>query len=486
MYSTGDDLPARDSAMTASAPSASRSPAVLEPFAFWMLVAIVAWAPFPIGSNHPWSWTVLAILVAADWMLVVGSRFHEPDKTFDQLVPLLGPILLASAALLWAFVQTLPVVPAAWAHPVWDMEAETIGAPVGAVVSLNPWRSLTEIVKLLTYVTAAGASYLISTRRDRARLLLECIVAIVALYAGYALLLDRIGTSQLHILYPFIAPGGSIAGPFVNRNNFATYAGIGAVCAIARLAADAGEHIRTGRGFRQAALDALNFLLGRRAFLAVAVVLTVSGVIASASRAGFLSLVVGSVAMLVVAVGAVWRRGSALKSLAIVSTLAGALLLLVSLNGDVLFSRLGELADTGGSDQTRLELWAATWRMIGNAPFLGLGLGTFENAYPLYADHALPFAIDKAHQDYLELAAGLGLPAAAAWLGALLWSAIICAAGAFRRRRDRTYAIAAFGAAVLVAVHSAFDFSMQIPAVALVFAIVLGLGLAQSFPTRDT
>jgi O-antigen ligase len=92
--------------------------------------------------------------------------------------------------------------------------------------------------------------------------------------------------------------------------------------------------------------------------------------------------------------------------------------------------------------------------------------------------------MDKAHNDYLEFAAGLGLPAAIAWWTA--WTLLIadCLRGVFRRRRNRQFVILAVGASVLVAVHSAFDFSLQIPAVAFFYAALIGIGLAQSRSTQ--
>ena len=38
-------------------------------------------------------------------------------------------------------------------------------------------------------------------------------------------------------------------------------------------------------------------------------------------------------------------------------------------------------------------------------------------------------------------------------------------------------------ATALVALHSLVDFSLQIPAVAIMYATILGIGYAQAFPT---
>jgi RsiW-degrading membrane proteinase PrsW (M82 family) len=37
-----------------------------------LLILILAWAPFPYGSNRPWAQSVLALLVGALLMLWVG------------------------------------------------------------------------------------------------------------------------------------------------------------------------------------------------------------------------------------------------------------------------------------------------------------------------------------------------------------------------------------------------------------------------------
>jgi O-antigen ligase len=152
----------------------------------------------------------------------------------------------------------------------------------------------------------------------------------------------------------------------------------------------------------------------------------------------------------------------------------------ILINNEKLGQRFAAVVDGGTADDVRLELWATAVRMIESAPWQGLGLGTFQDAYPLYAQKIYPFLMDKAHSDYLELAAGVGLPAAiCCWL-AMAWLGVHCLRGAFARRRDRLFAVTGFCALVLVAVHSAVDFSLQIPVVGLSFATLLGIGLAQS------
>src|SRR6185437_8278135 len=167
---------------------------------------------------------------------------------------------------------------------------------------------------------------------------------------------------------------------------------------------------------------------------------------------------------------------------------AGAMLVLAvilfSVNGDSLQSRFHDLVEAGGVDGVRAALGESASRMIADSPWLGLGLGTFERGYPRYASQVYPFVMDKAHNDYLEFAAGVGLPAAIAWWAGLGWCVWFCVRGVLVRRRNRIYAMAAIGATVVIAFHSLFDFSLQIPAVALTYSAILGMGLAQAIPTR--
>jgi O-antigen ligase len=191
--------------------------------------------------------------------------------------------------------------------------------------------------------------------------------------------------------------------------------------------------------------------------------------------------------MTVLAFAMVMNRRQAINRWTGIAIVAIALcaLALFQLNGAALKNNLTELAPGDNALGLRNMLWAAAVHMIWDAPQLGIGLGGFEHAYPLYADHVYPYNIDKAHNDHLELAVGWGLPAAIAWWGALLWLAVKSARGVLTRRRDQIYPLIAVGATVLVAVHSIFDFTLQLPAVALIYVLILGCGVAQSFSSRS-
>ena len=453
--------------------------------AFWLMIVLVAWAPFPLGSNRPWAWTLLVFGAVAAMLIWVAAKWKKPASALAHLRPLAGPIALGSLALVWGLVQITPLVPASWAHPVWVIAADALGHPLPATISINPWRTGTELMKLAVYGIVVLLTAQLARRAERAAILLAALVAIGAFYGAYSVGLGLAQTSQYQLLYPSVGyDTGFITGPFVLHNSFATFMGLLALCALAKLFSQGHETIMVGRGIRQFLLTLVQFVFGRGVWLVVAVLLIVSMLITTASRAGTLASLVGLFTLLVLSSMIAGQRSTTRWAYAGILAIGLITIILFLVNGDSLQERFNQLVEAGGIDEIRQALWASAERMIGDAPWLGLGLGSFENAYPMYADKVYPFVMDKVHNDYLELAAGWGLPAAIAWASAIGWCALLCVRGVFVRRRHRIYPLIAAGATALIAFHSAFDFSLQIPAVALTYAVILGMGLAQAFPTR--
>ncbi len=456
----------------------------LERTSFVLFLAALAWAPFPFGSNRPWSWSLLSLLVAVCWLLWLGSVWSNPPAVRGLASGLAWPFALAGLALLWGVLQVVPLVPQAWTHPVWQLADGVLGTHAPAVVSLDPWRSETELMKLGTYVMAAWLARVFAARAERARILLDVLIAIGAFYAVYALIMASLGIAQFNVFYAAPATNHDMSGPFVNHNSYATYAGLVALCAGVRLVNTGSDLVTAALGPRHFVLTLLQYLFGRGVPYLAAAALALVTLIVTASRAGNFAALAGMASLLALAIAIGVRQSRLVWVGAVGFVVFAAVAALFVANGDALAVRLDDMADGGVQDNTRLMLWSAAARMIEDAPLLGLGLGTYQTAYPMYSDTMLPFVMDKAHNDYLELAAGWGLPAALLWWSALAWLAVLCARGVFVRRRHQLYPMLAVGATVLVGVHSVFDFSLQMPAIALTYAAILGLGIGQAFPTR--
>jgi O-antigen ligase len=131
-------------------------------------------------------------------------------------------------------------------------------------------------------------------------------------------------------------------------------------------------------------------------------------------------------------------------------------------------------------DQSRLSIWRDAMGLIERHPLFGTGLGTFPVAYTSVQTAFLGQFVNHAHNDYVELASDLGLPAALV-LFASFFFVLARAARTFRnsmRNLDRAIALGCVGSLVAILLHSLTDFNLYMPANALIFSVVLGLGIS--------
>lgn len=115
----------------------------------------------------------------------------------------------------------------------------------------------------------------------------------------------------------------------------------------------------------------------------------------------------------------------------------------------------------------RFAWWGAAWRMAADAPWLGVGPGTFHYALPAYAGGPRALGTPSAHQHLLETAAERGWVYAAVWFGGL---AVLLRRAAPSRR---------FGPLAAL-VHGFFSQSLSTPAVYWLFCLCASWALPES------
>jgi O-antigen ligase len=133
----------------------------------------------------------------------------------------------------------------------------------------------------------------------------------------------------------------------------------------------------------------------------------------------------------------------------------------------------------------RAAIWKQASGIIRDYPAVGTGLGTFAVAYRRYQTSSLDLLIDHAHNDYVEVTTDTGILGAALLfipIMGLLIKMILAYAGA-RSAYRRSVLLACIGGATALLVHTTMDFNLQIPANALLFAVVLGIGSKATYST---
>lgn len=454
-----------------------------------VLVAVfVGLSCFWLGSNRPLAWSLNAV-VAGGLLgltcvsLVLEARRH-PELTMAKLAV---PITLFCLGLSWAVMQIIPVGSSIAGHPAWQVAADALDRKVSSTISINPSETVWAILRYLTAAAVLLSVYVLSRSVRNAQIILRTFAILAALAALYGLL--RLSLSLDKILWFDEPDSGYLTSGFINRNSAATFFGMGFLVGLGLVIQQVRTLLQstTGESGRETVRKMSDALAGKLGFDLVIFVLMLVALLATGSRAGISFTIVAAVFMvLLYGVRSRARHRSAGSGSAwalVIFAIAVLMLGVFELSGARL---MGRLLNQGLESGARFETYAQTSEAIRDYLFLGSGLGTFQDVFTAYRLELSPgrHVWDKAHNDYLELILGLGLPAAMLVLMSYVSLFFKVTRGFFTRRRDTHYSAIAAAACVLVGFHSLLDFSLQIQANTLAFAMLLGLGLAQSWSPR--
>ena len=444
------------------------------------LLAVVALAPLPFASNRPWSWSLLSLTVGVLTVLWAVAALRDPEAVGAPWRRIWPFVVIFAAIVGWIVAQAATWTPEAWHHPLWRQAGEALGAPLAGSVSIDREQTLAALMRLLAYAGVFWLAVQLGRAPARARTIVWTVALAGFAYSVYGLVIEFTGSNTI-LWYQRWAYADSLTSTFVNRNAFATYAGLSLVAALGLLL----DEIRRGSG---GDLDAapglvwwLESLPSRLGALALMALVIGSALLLTDSRGGLLSSLVGIV---VLVAGFVAVPGS--RPIVAGGIAAGAALFVVAivgLSGDVVLSRFDQAFDAAVERST---VYVLVSRAVLENPWLGTGYGTFERAFPLIRDITIKsdFVYDKAHNTYIEFAYEAGVPAFALMIGLLGALTGLCVRGIRRRSHFRVYPCIGVAAAALVATHALFDFGVQMPAVAVTFCLLLGAACAQSWPTR--
>ncbi len=431
----------------------------------WGLRVLVEW-------QFSWKRCPVALCLAGLFVLGVWQLVPLPRETLGRLAP-------ATAGL---YDRLLPgqdeVFPGGEAR-------EAVRPPVGSTISVYPTATRQELARLLAVVLLFAAVR--NNIASRAAFWRFSVVAAAngALLAAFALI--QFFTSSHHVLYWTWPSAGQVFGPFICRNHFPYYVN---VC----LGLGAGLLIRPGarrqarprsrslpdtpnwwEQVRLACGNALSELLADPwalwAVLGLAVML--AGVAFSLSRGGLLALLGGVFVCL--ALRRAWSPGSSGARYVFLALVLGLMLGVWFGLGSV-ETRLATLWQGNSFNASRLSLWSRVWPLAGEYPLWGTGYGTFLYVEPLTRTSPTQVGLvyDHAHNDYLEvlLEGGvIGLVLALAALGLVFWLGY----RAWNRHQGSRAAGLALGGLfglTTVAVHSAGDFGLHVPAIAVLVTVL--------------
>ncbi len=441
---------------------------------FACYLALLVWAPIPLGSNRSWSGALLALwtLALALWWL---AGFIRGRHSYPSILHESRPMLLCALLwLLYVWLQLLPlpiemlklISPQA-AH--WHIAAAAPAAVSMAPLTLDAYATLEGACKSTAYIAFFALSLILLRDRDRIRYAAYTLIASGVLQALYG------GMSSLQSL------GDVATGTFVNRNHYAGYltmclsVGIGVL-----IASLSGEQNQSwGRFFR----NLLQWVITPKMALRLGLVIMVVALVLTRSRMGnssfFISmLITGAIGLLLA------KRAT--KSMVIL------LISLVAIDVFIVGTYFGtrrvveRIAQTTVQTEDRDEVAGYALNMWKDYPVFGSGLGSFAAVFPRYSEAGTPASYTYAHNDYLQFGTETGV-LGLSLLGLMVAMSFAAALRAQYLRRDplmRGLSFAAMMGIIALMIHSAVDFNLQIPANALSFMVVLAFAWISLYHDR--
>jgi O-antigen ligase len=278
-----------------------------------------------------------------------------------------------------------------------------------------------------------------------------------------------------------LPPDSRPLGPFSSKNHYAGWmlmalaVTMGYLCALlehAGIAGSPGSRERAG-GRRAGRAPMIVFLCAATAM--------VLALVETRSRAGILCLVVA-----VVALGGLvmCRRVSTRARMVVATPLVLLPLMGIMVTGvQPLIGRFS--VDSWSTAHGRLPIWRQVIAIARDFPIAGAGFNAYQSVVPFYPSPDLDEPYEGAHNDFLQLAAEGGL---------LVGIPALAAAGFFVRETRRRFRESSddgvtrwlrVGAVVgmsLIAMQETVEFSLQIPANAVLFVVLAAIAVHRPAP----
>jgi len=406
------------------------------------------------GAVEPWALAVFELLIVG--LMALWCVKMIALKRVSLCIP--STSLPLGALVLFGIIQSVGFTDGTGQRTGLSVDIEATRATVFAVFFLFAW-----------FLIAVD----VLDNKKRRHTIVGFIIVYGVVMALFALVQHFTWNGRLYWLRPLTSQDSSPFGPFVNRNHFAGYMEMLSPLPIAMIITRAGRR------------DSQLMYVFATTMMSLAAVV-------SLSRGGMISLVAEMIFIVIIGAGRTNQRTSSSAS-TVLRPAALILLLIGSISAGIfwagperIINRITGQSTTGETQRSetffssRGWIWRETVSMIAANPILGVGLGAYETAYPIYSSDdgssilGKSVSVDRAHNDYLQIFSDCGVVGAAlaVWFIVLIFRAV--ARG--KRSRDplrRALAIGGGTGIFGLLVHSLVDFNLQLPANAVLFLLLL-------------
>ena len=447
-------------------------------FKFFLFAILLA--PVPFGANHPWAWSLYALLLALFGLIASVAVLSGRTNNQITIQPVKYPLFLICIPIGWSLLQLSDFAPDSWVHPFWQLVAGPLPVAVQAHISLTPQETATALMKLGSYLLVFFISLQFNRHSENAALTFNSLAYAGLVYAIYGLVI-YLGQFNSLLYFETWAPMNAVTSTFINRNTYATYAGLTLLASLPLLFGKMQSSFQHGMNSNYGRQYFFENVLVRGWFPLLLMITIMTALFLTKSRGGFSSTGLAILTFLSILLLSRKIKNN-VAVLLLMGVLCSAFWGVLARSGDELIDRLDA---TFVDNEDRLLVYDILAKANAENSWLGVGYGSFEKSFRLYRDETIVGYFDKAHNTYLENIFELGLLQASALFIAIFLVALICLRGVWVRRRNWIYPAIGFSASILVGAHALVDFSLQIPAVAFTYSLMMGAAVGQSLPTRQ-
>lgn len=376
---------------------------------------------------------------------------------------------------LYAFFQTASFDWNVFANANWGYASELLKSDNNSI-SVSPSQTRWAIIQTVSpFIVFISVLILSNSEKDALRIW-EKIVYIGIIISLFSIL--NLYFWPLYILFEErVHDTESLTGFFVNRNTAATYLGVCTVATVSLLIfniRDLRDYVRKWFGRK----ISTKMFKDKYLFLLLGLFIEFIALQLTSSRGGILA---SYIAILFLIFFTLYYRTSGFKLFVFLMSSVVALGVLFLVYGQNVLARF--LITSLGSEEFRFCVYLSTIDAIKENWIFGTGLGTFFEIFPAYRREACGIYNQWAYAHNFYLEGYLSLGVVFALIGAYVYWVVIrtLISGVQNRVRYRAFPVGGLAIVLLVSIHSSVDFSLQIHAVAVLVAAVLGVATAISF-----
>lgn len=441
-----------------------------------ILALIFIGTALAFGGVQPIAYSLAEVFI---FLAVVLFLWDQKRRGRINLSVPIWPLLFV----VWVGLQMLPlpqglVADISPAHHLTSGWLSEVGSGnAWTTLSIYPNATLLAFLKILAYLGAfILAVHLFDSSRRRSNLVVA-LICLGCFEAGYGIMQHLLSWNKIFgVTDPY--DQWVAIGTYINRNHFAGLMELTFPFAFAlafysyQLWSGSGHGAPSGKT-GSGAESSLGFRIVFYLFLAVIMVLAA---VFSFSRGGVLAVAFTLIGLSILTILKVRRKSWGLV-IASLAALAMGFSLWIGLGTLVYrFNQMGHSKYLQTSE--RSMIWTDTMSLLRANPILGTGLGTYGEALRPFQTKLVNMYIDHAHNDYLEFASETGVIGFGLLFIPIFYLLVLMIIAFLKghRRYRSAILLGCIGSTFGILIHSLTDFNLHVPANALIFAVILGIG----------